>query len=70
MECLLFTVSVMSGAPLCLQTRHGKRRRGTQAMLRLFGGVGEGGISVWRWIPAQTIPPVVDQVAGTSAMRA
>lgn len=30
----------------------------------------EGEISVWRWNPDQTIPPVADKVAGSAAMQA
>lgn len=34
------------------------------------GGFGWGrGVSVYRWVPDQTIPPAVYQVAGSSAMR-
>lgn len=67
MECLLFTVCVMSGARSVSKQGMGKTER-HPAMLRLFGR--RGGISVWRWNPDQTIPPVADQVAGSSAMQA
>ncbi len=66
MECLLFTVCVMSGAHSVSKQGMGKTER-HPAMLYLFGG---GGISVWRWNPDQTIPPVADQVADSSVMRA
>lgn len=63
MECLLFTVCVMSGAHFVSKQGMGKTERHS-AMLRLFGR--RGRISVWRWNPDQTIPPVADQVAGSS----
>lgn len=53
--------------PLSLQTRHGKDREAPSNALFVWTG---GEISVWRWDPDQTIPPVADQVAGSSAMRA
>lgn len=67
MECLLFTVCVMSGGPLCLQTRHGKDRAAPSNAAFVWT---EGEISIWRWNPDQTIPPVADQVAGSLAMQA
>lgn len=68
MECLLFTVCVMSEACSVSKQGMGKTER-HPAMLCLFGRGGGGEISVWRWNPGQTIPPVADQVAGSSAMR-
>lgn len=53
--------------PLCLQTRHGKDGEAPSNAAFVWTG---GGISVWRWNPDQTIPPVADQVAGSSTMRA
>lgn len=47
-----------------------ERQRGTQqCCICLDGGVG-GGVSVWRWDPDQTNPPVTHQVPGSSVIPA
>ena len=76
-ECSLIGQVAVYGVPavyclcdvwglLCLQTRHGKDGEAPSNAAFVWTG---GEISVWKWNPDQTIPPVVDQVAGSPAMR-
>lgn len=65
MECLLFTVCVMSGPRSVSKQGMGKTEAPSNAVFVWT----EGEISVWRKNPDQTIPPVADQVAGSSAIQ-
>lgn len=65
MQRPLFTVCVMSGAVSRLQTRPGKDSEApSNAAFVWMGGV----VSVWRWDPDQTNPPVTHQVPGSSVI--
>lgn len=46
-----------------------ERQRGTQQCCICLDGRG-GGVSVWRWDPDQTNPPVTHQVPGSSVIPA
>ena len=64
--CCVLSVCDVWGL-LCLQTRHGKDREAPSYAAFVWTG---GEIGVWRWDPDQTIPPVADQVAGSSVLQA
>lgn len=67
MESLLFTVCVMSAAYSFSKQGMGKLDRQPSNAAFVWT---EGEISVWGWNPGQTIPPVADKVAGSSALQA